>query len=163
MVALSHFDISKNSLKAEGGRLLAEALKGNQVITKLNIASNTLGYDSDGRANMSGVTALADAMPDMGALLSLNLSKNALLTKEAGKVLGDLLKGNSILKELDVSSNYVIDASARDGPGFAQELSDGIKDNVALITLDISSNVIGAEQEGELQRICVASGIELAK
>jgi hypothetical protein len=36
MRALSHFDISKNSLNAEGGRLLAEALKGNQVITKLN-------------------------------------------------------------------------------------------------------------------------------
>jgi hypothetical protein len=32
-----------------------------------------------------------------------------------------------------------------------------------LIKLDISSNAIGAEQEEDLQRICVASGIELAK
>jgi hypothetical protein len=31
----------------------------------------------------------------------------------------------------------------------------------ALIKLDISNNGIGAEQEGGLQRICVASGIEL--
>jgi hypothetical protein len=30
---------------------------------------------------------------------------------------------------------------------------------VALIKLDISSNAIGAEQEGGLQRIYVASGI----
>jgi hypothetical protein len=36
------------------------------------------------------------------------------------------------------------------------------KDNGALIKLDISSNYIGGEQEGDLQRICVASGIELA-
>jgi hypothetical protein len=33
----------------------------------------------------------------------------------------------------------------------------------ALIKLDISGNNIGGEQEGELQRICVASGIELTK
>jgi hypothetical protein len=32
-----------------------------------------------------------------------------------------------------------------------------------LIKLDISSNYIGAEQERVLQRICVASGIDLAK
>ena len=50
-----------------------------------------------------------------------------------------------------------------DGSGFAQELALGIKDNGALIKLKISSNNIGGEQEGELQRICVASGIELAK
>jgi hypothetical protein len=33
----------------------------------------------------------------------------------------------------------------------------------ALTKLDISRNYIGAEQEGGLQRICVAGGIELAK
>jgi hypothetical protein len=32
-----------------------------------------------------------------------------------------------------------------------------------LVKLDISSNVIGAEQEEDLQRISVASDIELAK
>jgi hypothetical protein len=31
-----------------------------------------------------------------------------------------------------------------------------------MIKLDISSNYIGAEQERDLQHICVASGIELA-
>jgi hypothetical protein len=34
---------------------------------------------------------------------------------------------------------------------------------VALMKLDIRSNNIGAEQEGDLQRICVAGSIELAK
>jgi hypothetical protein len=38
-----------------------------------------------------------------------------------------------------------------------------IIDNGALIKLGISSNCIGAEQERDLQRICLAGGIELAK
>jgi hypothetical protein len=36
-------------------------------------------------------------------------------------------------------------------------------DNRALAKLDISSNFIGAEQKGNLQRICLAMGIDLAK
>ena len=42
--------------------------------------------------------------------------------------------------------------------GFESGLQPG-----ALIKLDISSNSTGAEQEGVLQRICVAGGIELAR
>jgi hypothetical protein len=94
-----HFDISDNDIRADGGKALVEALKGNQVITTLIIAKNNLSYDSNGKSDMSGVAALADAIPGMGAL----------------------------------------------------------------IKLDISSSHIGAEQEQDLQRICVASGIELTK
>jgi hypothetical protein len=109
MGALLVLSLKSNNLRAHGGKALAAGLKGNQVITELNIADNNLtNYGED----MSGFIALADVIPDMRALSSLNLSKNALLTKEAGKVLGDMLKGNSILKELDVSSNYSINASA---------------------------------------------------
>jgi hypothetical protein len=108
---------------------------------------------------------------DKGALVVLSLKGNRLATKEGGKVLAQALASNSTLKELDVSSNNWYNGSAHygrgqwtgDGSGFAQELALGIKDNGALIKLKISSNNIGGEQEGELQRICVASGIELAK
>jgi hypothetical protein len=37
----------------------------------------------------------------------------------------------------------------------------GLRNNGALIKLGISNNYIGA-QKGDLQRICVASGIDLA-
>jgi hypothetical protein len=74
-----------------------------------------------------------------------------------------MLKANSVLKELDLSSNFVHPMDGGDAPGFAQELAVGIKDNGALTKLDISSNDIDAEQEGSLQRICAAGGIELAK
>jgi hypothetical protein len=40
-------------------------------------------------------------------------------------------------------------------------LANVIPDMGALVKLDISSSSIGAEQERDLQRICVAGGIEL--
>jgi hypothetical protein len=67
--------LQNNELFAAGAKALAEGLKGNQVITELNISANFLGqngklpkpYDTD----TSGVIALANAIPDMGALSKL--------------------------------------------------------------------------------------------
>jgi hypothetical protein len=69
-----------------------------------------------------------------------------------------MLAVSTVLKELDVSENLYYKC---DTAGFAQELAVGISNNGALIKLDISNNYIGAEQKGSLQRICVASGIDL--
>ena len=77
--ALVKFDISKNGLYAAGGKALAEALNGNQVMTELNLAGNSLGLVTrNGAADMSGVIAVSDAIPTMGAMTSLNISKNNL-------------------------------------------------------------------------------------
>jgi hypothetical protein len=64
-----------NNLRADGGKALAAGLKGNQVITELNIADNDL---TTGGSNMSGVAALADVIPGMRVLSSLNLASNSL-------------------------------------------------------------------------------------
>ena len=69
---MTSLNILNNNLLADGGKALAEALKGNNVIQELNISSNNLGYDSD----MSAVIAMSDAIPTMGALASLNLASN---------------------------------------------------------------------------------------
>jgi hypothetical protein len=53
-----------------------------------------------------------------------------------------VLKGNSILTELDISNNHD-EYNSQDGPGFAQELAVGIKDNGVLTSLNISNNDIG--------------------
>jgi hypothetical protein len=128
-------------LRAEGTKLLAKALKGNQVMTELILSSNGMAI-----GGMSGVAALADAIPDMGALTKLLLKGNGLLTKDAGKALAGALAGNSVLTELDASNQagYTWD----DGPGFAQELAVGIKDNGALTSLDIS-NQVWVDEPGE--------------
>jgi hypothetical protein len=94
-------------------------------------------------ANFSGISALADSIKDNGALLVLSLKQNGLGTKEAGRVLGDMLKANSVLKELDLSSNFVHPDDGGDAPGFVQELAVGIKDNRALSSLNLASNSIG--------------------
>jgi Ran GTPase-activating protein (RanGAP) involved in mRNA processing and transport len=80
MGAMTKLDISKNSLRAEGGRALAVGLKGNQVMAELNIADNDLTLNARATAydDMSGVTAVADAIKDMRALSSLNLAENCL-------------------------------------------------------------------------------------
>jgi hypothetical protein len=82
-------------------------------------------------------------------LRTLILKGNKLLTKEAGKALAQALAGNSVLAELDVSGNNWLDrryGSLRgDGPGFAQELAVGIRDNGALTSLNLASNRLGAE------------------
>jgi hypothetical protein len=58
---------------------------------------------------------------------------------------------NTMLKELDLSSNNWKDGNGflkGDGPGFAQELAVGIRDNGALTSLDISKQVNGRGEGG---------------
>jgi hypothetical protein len=78
MRALSVLSLKSNNLQAAGGKALAEGLKGNQVITELDISSNNLGVNSIYNADTSGIIALADVIPDMGAMTSLNISKNSI-------------------------------------------------------------------------------------
>ena len=60
--------------------------------------------------------------------------------KESGKALAEALKHNSVLTALDVSKNALY--TFNDGPGFAQELAIGIKDNGAMTSLNLASNDI---------------------
>jgi Ran GTPase-activating protein (RanGAP) involved in mRNA processing and transport len=143
MGALSVLSLKGNRLGADGGKALAEGLKGNNVITELNIADNDLtNYGKD----ISGIIALADAFTDMGALSKLLLKDNQLLTKEGGKALAQALAGNSTLKELDVSSNNWVafcKGWQGDGPGFAQELAVGLGHNEVLSSLNLANNDLG--------------------
>jgi hypothetical protein len=60
-----------------------------------------------------------------------------------------MLKGNTLLKELDVSSSGEgMSSWETDGSGFAKELAVGIKDNGAMTCLDLSKNNIGKHPEG---------------
>ena len=61
--AMVKFDISMNTLCAPGLKHLAEALKANKTMTELNIAENYATNDGNDNTDMSGVIALADAIP----------------------------------------------------------------------------------------------------
>ena len=81
----------------------------------------------------------------MGALLRLDMSNNSInanIEGEAaaapGKALADALAANTVLTELNLSSNFL-------KPEFARELSVGIRDNRAMTSLNLASNGLGAE------------------
>jgi hypothetical protein len=95
-----------------------------------NGGDNPRSYDNNYETDMSGVAALANAVRDIGALTKLDMSKNNTATREAGKALGEALKGNTVLKELDVSGAGYF--TGMDGPGFAEEISKGLSDNRAI-------------------------------
>jgi Ran GTPase-activating protein (RanGAP) involved in mRNA processing and transport len=92
--AMASLDVSNNTLGSEGASIIAEALQTNTTLTSLNISSNYLAHSKptvQDVGDMSGVIALTNAISDNGALLSLNLSKNQILSKESGKALAHAL------------------------------------------------------------------------
>jgi Ran GTPase-activating protein (RanGAP) involved in mRNA processing and transport len=170
MGAILSVNLLKNKICIEQAEALASILKEHPTLKSLcgNSGEET-ELDMSGKEMDAGAAImLVPEVFDNGALTKLILKDNRLATAEAGKILSDMLAANTVLKELDVSSNrwdlYTHgDQTGGDGPEFAKEISKGLSDNRALIKLGISSNAIGAEQEGDLQRICMASGIELTK
>jgi Ran GTPase-activating protein (RanGAP) involved in mRNA processing and transport len=146
--ALTKFDISKNRFYAAGAKALAEGLKCNQVMTELKLAGNSMGQRSggwDAESDMSGVIALADAIPDMGALSILNMSKNGMKGTEAGKALGDALAMNTVLKELDLSGQPETSqpyARQNMDVAFVKAFAPGLSDNGALSSLNLASNCL---------------------
>jgi hypothetical protein len=99
MEALSKFDISQNCLYAAGAKAISEGLKGNQVMTELNLAGNDMGIVSPGKfakSDMSGVTALADVIPDMRALMSLHVGANNIPEKDIREIMAIAMRMNSM-------------------------------------------------------------------
>jgi hypothetical protein len=147
MRALSSANLLMNDIGTEQAQALANILKEHATLKSLcgNKGDET-ELDMSGKGmRMWDAIMLAPEIADNGALSVLSLKDNRLATKEGGKALAQALANNSTLKELDVSSNvwkeYGYDKG--DGPGFAQELAVGIKDNGALSSLNLASNFIG--------------------
>jgi hypothetical protein len=94
-----------------------------------------LGMDAD------DAIILASELPDKEAMTRLNLSNNVLLTQKGGRALGNMLKANAILKELDVSDsgNGMYDHQ-KNGPGFAIAISEGLAGNGAILQFTFSGD-----------------------
>ena len=75
---MTKFDISKNGLWEAGTKTIAEALKGNSIMTELNIADNLMGK--------GGAVDIAKTIPTMGALASLDLSQNSISESESSRI-----------------------------------------------------------------------------
>jgi hypothetical protein len=121
----------------------AAALKASTSITELSLAKNNMRADD--------AKILADDIRDNGALTKLDMSDNRLATNAAGEALGEMLKANTTLLELDVSKNEGV--GARDGPGFAKGMCKGLADNGAISSVNLLKNNIPVEQAQELVKI----------
>jgi hypothetical protein len=152
MGAILSANLLKNRIGVAQAEVLVSILKEHPTLKSLcGNKGNETELDMSGKMwGAEDAIMLIAEIVDNGALSYLSLSKNALLTKEAGKVIGDMLKGNSTLKEFDLSSNYDYHSGAKDGPGFAQELADGIKDNGALSTLSLKDNRLLTAEAGKI-------------
>ena len=141
---LVRFDISNNALRAEGGKVLAEALNGNKVLTELNIANN---YFSAGaswnvfeKTDMSGVMAIIHTISTLGALKTLRMGGNGLIGVESGNAFGYTIASHTVLQELDLSTSinyFKCDAE------FTKGLAIGLGANRVLTSLNISNNKVG--------------------
>ena len=116
---------------------------------ELNLASNRLGQRDGGGnwiSDMSGVIALGDAIPTMGALAKLTVRDNGLCNDASGQALAEMLKTNPTLKHLDISDNYgTSDADSTDAIAMAKGVADGLGANGALTSLDLANSSLLAE------------------
>jgi hypothetical protein len=89
----------------------------------------------------AGIIAIANAIPDMGALLVLSLKGNG-LRAEGGRALAELLKDNQVVTELNIADN---DLCLNRGPDMSGiiALADVIPDMRALTSLNVANNKLG--------------------
>ena len=159
---LKLLNISDNCLCNPGvGSILSDMLVGNTVLKELDVSNNTY-YENDtfGYVQETFVRELAEGLRDNQGVETLNLSYNGIASKEAGKILSNVLMQNTVLKHLDVSnnlidrdfrgvSNYLLDQDLRGGNAygsrgsmFAQELAVGLRANHTLSSLNISQHLV---------------------
>jgi hypothetical protein len=106
-----------------------------------------------GKPDLSGAIALADAIPDMGALSSVNLLKNNIPVEQAQelvKIMQSMEKLTTLcgLSKEEIKLNF---SSQNLGAGDAVLIANDISDMGVLTSLDISGNNLarGAYNRGE--------------
>ena len=128
---VTKLDLSRNTVKIDDASVasLAEMLKSNTTLTKLNLSSADFGT--------AGAASLAEALKSNTTLTKLNLSVNTIY--DAGvAALAEALKSNTTLTELELGL-VCIRASGAAG------LAEALKSNTSLTKLDFSVNDIGAD------------------
>lgn len=152
MRALTSVNCLSNHFDAEHAEELIASMA-----SKPNLKTLCGFRDDDTELNLSskGLSAgcavlIANEVKNNTVLTSLDISANHVATKEAGKALADALAANTVLKKLNVAHNLDGYSSwTTDGPGFAQELANGIRANRVLTKLDICGNKMATKETGK--------------
>jgi hypothetical protein len=103
----------------------------------------------------SGVIALANAIPNMKALTSVNLLKNSILVEQAQELVKTMRTKENLITLCGLSGKETkLDFSGQGlGAGDAVFIANEIKDNGALLSANLLYNSIGTEQAHTLGSI----------
>eukprot|EP00569_Conticribra_weissflogii_P004684 CAMPEP_0171339146 /NCGR_PEP_ID=MMETSP0878-20121228/7764_1 /TAXON_ID=67004 /ORGANISM="Thalassiosira weissflogii, Strain CCMP1336" /LENGTH=845 /DNA_ID=CAMNT_0011841015 /DNA_START=679 /DNA_END=3216 /DNA_ORIENTATION=- len=127
-------NLKNGNLGNNGAVCLAEALKANQTLQKINLGRNFIGYEGAGK--------LAEALKVNKTLQTMDLWKNSIGNEGTGK-LAEALKVNQTLETIDLGRNSI----GSEGVG---TLAEALKVNQTLQVIDLSWNSIGNEGAGKL-------------
>ena len=124
---VTKLDLFDNDIGEAGAAGLAEALKSNTTLTVLELSSNGIGN--------AGAAGLAEALKSNTTLTVLELSSNGIGNAGAAG-LAEALKSNTTLTVLNLSVIGI-------GEAGAAGLAEALKSNTTLTVLELSFNVIG--------------------
>jgi Ran GTPase-activating protein (RanGAP) involved in mRNA processing and transport len=143
---------------------LANAIMGHTALVHLDISKNGIGQtqkkiremrlrkqkkDPAAGLNLSGVSAIVDAVKHQKTLSTLILQDNGFCGSEVGKMFGDMVAANTALKELDLSDQDQPHLAGGDAAAFASELCNGLKRNGTLTKVSLCGNRIKGEDAGK--------------
>lgn len=161
--ALVKFDVSNNMLLAQGARMLADALDGNQVMKELNISRNHFGCkDTGGQVTtniQSGVIRMADTIWRMGSLSKLDISNNG-INADGAKVLAKVLKRDWLFCNdgRPFKSRGLLASPTCKHCGCKKTAHT----TAAFASLDLSHNYIPVKEMDPIKRICESKKIVLS-
>ena len=138
---LSHLYLKSNYLGLEAYRFkyLADALKINQNLILIDLSKNNLA-----ELFSDSIKYLAEALIANTKIVSINLSENNLgLYSISLEYLSKIIEGNNFIIDLNLSLNGI----GAYFPDALKILLDSIKNNKALINLDLSKNKLSHNDE----------------
>lgn len=123
---LTKLNLARNKFADRGTIILMLSLQKNSILKDLNFSNNIIGN--------TGAEAIANILKINSALTHLNLSNN-IIADEGASAIGVALKKNSVLKSLNLLGNQVGDLGM-------QTLADGLEINSSLTRLSLYENKI---------------------
>jgi Leucine-rich repeat (LRR) protein len=180
-------NILGNNIGAERAQELVKIVHSHSTITTLcGLSGEEIELDLSGmNLREDGVILLANELRDHTNVQKLDLRNNKILSgtpasEKAEEALGDMLKHNTVLKELNLSSNcsptFILRPGYMDRKSceaeFAEGLSARLESDGVLSKLDLSNNQIISNCHGdqkinsnyheEIKALFAAKGVVLA-
>ncbi|CAF1527230.1 unnamed protein product [Adineta steineri] len=131
--AITRLDLTRNNIGPQGAQHLADALKINQTLKILSLSDNTIGEE--------GACYLSDALKINKTLVTLHLHGNRINDKGA-QCFADMMMINQVTHNFITLTKLNLRSACIDFEG-AQFLGDALRSNRTLTELDISFNRIG--------------------